>query len=267
MSDNGKPVLWHIPVSHFNEKARWALAWKGIEHERRAPPPPANMIVSGILTRGASKTFPLLQIDGRAIGDSTEIIAALEERQPDPPLYPDDPAERERALELEDFFDEELGPYIRLLALARAAAGPRHGRPRRGEPARADSQLRPGAGRRRCRREGLRRSPLPRRGSRAGGRSREKVLAAMDRLDAELGDKEYLVGDRFTVADLTAASLFYPLVLPPEGPRVLDRAPAGHRALPRAAHRAPGLPLRRGDVPPPPPAGRGPRLKFRGHRA
>ncbi len=28
----------------------------------------------------------------------------------------------------------------------------------------------------------------------------------------------YLVGDRFTVADLTAAALFYPVVLPPEGP-------------------------------------------------
>ena len=48
--------------------------------------------------------------------------------------------------------------------------------------------------------------------------ARAKVLAALDRLDAELGDDEYLVGDRFTVADLTAASLFYPLVQPPEGP-------------------------------------------------
>ena len=41
-----------------------------------------------------------------------------------------------------------------------------------------------------------------------------------------LGENEYLVGDSFTVADLTAASLFYPLVLPPEGPLPADQKPA-----------------------------------------
>jgi glutathione S-transferase len=45
-------------------------------------------------------------------------------------------------------------------------------------------------------------------------------MAALDRLEQELDGREYLVGERFTVADLTAASLFYPLVLPPEGPRL-----------------------------------------------
>ena len=32
---------------------------------------------------------------------------------PEPPLYPQDPGERRRALELEEHFDEELGPHIR----------------------------------------------------------------------------------------------------------------------------------------------------------
>ena len=40
----------------------------------------------------------------------------------------------------------------------------------------------------------------------------------MDRLESELGPSGYLVGDRFTVADLTAASLFTPLLCPPERP-------------------------------------------------
>ena len=48
--------------------------------------------------------------------------------------------------------------------------------------------------------------------------ARAGVEQAYDRLEAELGDNEYLVGDTFTVADLTAAALFYPAVLPPEGP-------------------------------------------------
>jgi glutathione S-transferase len=56
-------------------------------------------------------------------------------------------------------------------------------------------------------------------------RAQTRVLAALDHLESELGTNDYLVGERFTVADLTAASLFYPLVLPAEGPRV-DARPA-----------------------------------------
>jgi len=48
--------------------------------------------------------------------------------------------------------------------------------------------------------------------------ARNKVFAAFDRLESELDSNEYLVGDTFTVADLTAASLLYPLVVPLEGP-------------------------------------------------
>jgi glutathione S-transferase len=49
-------------------------------------------------------------------------------------------------------------------------------------------------------------------------RSRAKTVQALDRLERELGGNDYLVGDSFSVADLTAASLFYPLALPPEFP-------------------------------------------------
>jgi glutathione S-transferase len=49
-----------------------------------------------------------------------------------------------------------------------------------------------------------------------------KTLAALGRLESELGGNHYLVGERFTVADLTAAALFYPLALPPEGPLRMD---------------------------------------------
>ena len=108
-----EPILWHIPVSHYSEKARWALDHKRVEHERRAPLPGAHILEALWLTRGSAKTLPVLRLDGRNIGDSTAIIAALEVRYPEPPLYPDDPDERRRALDLEDFFDEELGPQIR----------------------------------------------------------------------------------------------------------------------------------------------------------
>jgi len=110
-SDNGLPVLWQFRQSHFNEKARWALDWKGVRHERRSLLPGPHMPV--MLVSTGQKQVPVLQIDGTKISDSTRIIAELERRSPTPPLYPADPAAKQRALELEDFFDTEIGPHLR----------------------------------------------------------------------------------------------------------------------------------------------------------
>src|SRR5512145_2912686 len=102
-------VLWHIEISHYNEKARWALDYKRIPHERRVPMPGLHGFRAMVLTRGAQRRLPVVKLNGgRPIGDSTAIIAALEEYAPEPALYPADPGERARALELEDFFDEQL---------------------------------------------------------------------------------------------------------------------------------------------------------------
>jgi glutathione S-transferase len=217
MSD-GKPVLWQIDVSHFSEKARWALDYKRLDHVRRAPMPGMHIPIALWLTGGAHPTFPVLELDGRRIGDSTAAIAALEERHPEPALYPADPAQRARALELEDFFDEELGPHMRLLAFheliaepelfaevaSRTVPGPlANAKGFVGAYARVYTSLRFGAN-----------------SDEAAEVARTKVVAAMDRLDAELDANGggYLAGDGFSVADLTAASLFYPLVRPAEGP-------------------------------------------------
>ena len=100
------PTLYHIEISHYNEKARWALDYKHVAHVRKAPPPMLHVAWAFRLTRGA--TFPILKLNGHAVGDSTRIIELLEREYPEPPLYPADPAERQRALELEDHFDEQL---------------------------------------------------------------------------------------------------------------------------------------------------------------
>src|SRR6478609_8498141 len=110
-----KPLLWHIWISHYSEKARWALDFKRVPHRRRAMPGGFHMIAALALTHGEVYTFPILELDGEVISDSTEIIGALERRHPEPSLYPKDPVERRRALDLEDYFDEELGAPLRLL--------------------------------------------------------------------------------------------------------------------------------------------------------
>src|SRR5207247_9285630 len=45
-----------------------------------------------------------------------------------------------------------------------------------------------------------------------------RVRAGLDRIVAELEPPGHLVGDAFSVADLTAAALLSPIVLPPEFP-------------------------------------------------
>jgi glutathione S-transferase len=219
-----QPTLWQIDVSHYSEKVRWALAWKGVEHRRHSPPPGAHMIAALWLTRGRGYTFPILHLEGRTIADSTAIVAALEQRHPDPPLYPSDPEERSRALALEDFFDEELGPYVRQLAWHE------FGNDRERFRALMEQAMPPPLNRYSGATAAYARlyTRLRFRASdpRAAELARAKILTALDRLEAELGDGEYLVGDRFTVADLTAASLFYPLALPPEGPIKGDRRSA-----------------------------------------
>jgi glutathione S-transferase len=223
-----KPTLWQIDISHYAEKVRWALEYKGVDHGRRSLLPGSHIPIALALTRGAQPTVPVLQLDGRSIGDSTEIIAALEAAHPEPPLYPIDAAERTRAIELEEWFDENLGPHTRLLPFyeliqepemfaeiaAESVPGPlAKAKPVVGVYARAYTSIRWNAN-----------------SEEDAVRAREAIVAAFDKLEAELekGEGEFLVGDSLSVADVTAASLFYPVVVPPEGPLdpALPRPPA-----------------------------------------
>jgi glutathione S-transferase len=213
VQDERRPVLWQLQISHYNEKVRWALDYKRIPHTRRSMLPGVHRLITkrlaGILTS------PVLTIDGKGIGDSTAILQAIEERWPEPPLMPSNAAQRRRALRLEDYFDEELGPHIRRAIYHELLPYPDIVVPLFTEGATGASRA-------------LLRGtfPLLRIGMRQTmniydepcARSREKVVAALDVLEDELGDKQYLVGDGFTLADLTAASLFYPIALPPEFP-------------------------------------------------
>jgi glutathione S-transferase len=203
------PVLWQYTFSNFNEKARWALDFKAIEHERRSlvPGSPRALRFSH---RG---TVPVLDFNGERIADSTRIIEALERYRPNPPLYPADSAQRDRALALEDFFDEAAGHELRRAAFYEM----------RDDPAYVAAVLATGHGAntRRALRAML---PVSMAYARRRYRiypadaeeGRAKVAAALDRIEAELQPSGYLVGTGFTVADLAAAALLFPLANPPE---------------------------------------------------
>ena len=207
------PVLWHLKASHYNEKARWALDYKGVPHLRRAAVPGEHAEVAERLSGGT--TLPVLVLDGRGIGDSARIIDELEARYPDPPLYPADPGDRRHALALEEFFDEEFGPQVRLLVIHHMLA----------RPSLLLGAFVPEVG-------GARRLiarlmfPAIRRRTRANLEiNRLSVERAFERIEVvgrlfqdELQANGYLVGDGFTVADLTVAALCAPAVAPEQFP-------------------------------------------------
>ena len=205
------PALWHIPFSHYSEKARWALDYKGIAHRRRVLG--SNYLIQVWRATGQGK-LPVLWLDGRAIADSTRIIAALEEQYPEPPLYPREAAARQRALALEDDLDETLGPALRAAVVTPLF---HH------DPDIALRVLTTGMGSKAY--PGLRRllRVFPwfyrfrhKISERNLERDRAIVAAALDRIEHARQGRAYLVGEAFTVADLTAASLLGPLLQPPE---------------------------------------------------
>jgi glutathione S-transferase len=205
------PLLWHIPLSHFSEKVRWALDYKGIAHQRRVLG--SDYLIQVWRATGQGK-LPVLWLDGQAIADSTRIIAALEQRYPKPPLYPRDTATRQRALALEDDLDETLGPALRASLMTPLF---------RNDPDIALRVLTTGMGGEAYRR--LR--PLVRifpafyrfrhKISESNlERDRIIVSAALDRIEQVRQNRAYLVGEAFSVADLTAAALMGVLLQPPE---------------------------------------------------
>jgi glutathione S-transferase len=210
------PVLWQFRASHFNEKVRWALDWKGVPHVRRSLLPVWH--VPRMLWLTWQTQTPALELDREVVTDSTRILERLEALHPEPALYPADPAQRRRAVELEAFLDEELGPHIRRVfffefldhsdyAAELFATGEEpatRARYRAWFPvSRALMRVTMGIDQRRVE------------------ESRRHVETALDRLDGEISPSGYLVGERFSVADLTAAALLAPAVLPPEFPYTL----------------------------------------------
>jgi glutathione S-transferase len=177
----------------------------------------------------AGRTVPILKLNGRTIGDSTKIIEEIERRWPEPPLYPVDPEERSRALDLEEYFDEQCGHDLRrvlfndnlaeperFLAMLYGADHPRIGLLKMLSPLFCEVVKR---------RFRIRPDTVE--------KSRARVRAAFDKTEADVGPSGYLVGASFTVADLTAASILAPLVMPPEFPYIklhpAERTPQSRR--------------------------------------
>jgi len=169
------PTLYGTLGSPFVRKAIVALTEKGIEYDH-------DPVIPFGPNPEYRKIHPLGRIpayrDGdRVLPDSSVILAYLERTHPEPPLYPADPYEYARALWYEEFGDDGLSPITGTKIFFPRVIGPRF-------------MNRPPD-------EVAIKKTLD-----------EEVPPLFDYLEQEVGDKQFLVANRFTVADIGVATQF-----------------------------------------------------------
>jgi glutathione S-transferase len=186
--------LYRARFSTNVERVALALAHKGlsadsvwIEYSDRGP-------VEEISGQGLVPV--LVDDDGKVHVESMDIVRHLDQRHPEPPLYPADPARREEMLVFIDWFNAvwKVAPNAIEAELGKA-----------------DPDLE------------------------AVERHAARITGALDRFEAMLAGRDHLMGDDFSAADIAAFPfLKYALIRDPEDyelfHRILeDRQPLGDR--------------------------------------
>jgi len=206
--------LLQFRYSPYNEKVRWALDLKRVPHVRRSLLPGPHIPTVRRLT-GQTQT-PVLLLGGAWLTGSAHIIEALDDAYPEPRLLPPRDPERSAALALAARFDDDLGPDVRRAGLGRTLEHV-------GYLARMFAEAKPWWVRLSYRATLPLAVPLIRRGNGIDGvqaieRGERAIREALDLVAERSAATGYLCGDRFSVADLTAAAVLAPVINPPDSP-------------------------------------------------
>jgi glutathione S-transferase len=202
-------TLYQFQFSHYCEKARWALDYKGIPYMQRNLLPGLHTT----LTRkfAPKSSLPIIVDNGTVVQDSTAVITFLDKEYPDRPLTPQDLQDAKEALAWEEYLDEEIGVPLRLWFYYhmlpdrdRALRFITDGAPWYGRPlfALIFPKVRTAM------------VKLMKIHAESARQSEERLLAALDRLDGALKERRFLTGDCFSRADLTACALLSPYCAP-----------------------------------------------------
>ncbi len=177
--------LIELYPSPWSERLRWALEWKRVPYARRAYQPLAGE--EELRHTTGISTVPVLLAEGEVVGDSDAALEWLEAHHPSPALLPEDPRLRAQARAWEIAATETLAPAGRLVTIGRWKA--------RGMQPLADHF---------AAKYGW--SP-------AEEARMERLLGALvTDLARAATSSPYLVGDGFTRADLTVASMLAGLI-------------------------------------------------------
>lgn len=215
MSDAERtPILVTIPISHYCEKARWALDRAGIAYQERRHLPGIHRVA--VKRAGGRQTAPVLVCDdGTVVDESSDIIVYAHNRAPaGRGMIPADPALAAEACALADDFDERLGPATRLWVYHQMFDHPDLAQVSMtdGVPAWQRHAFRYGN---KALAFGVGRFLNV---NNENAVTAERTFRAIyDDVDTRLADgRRYLAGDTFSIADLTFAALSAPLIGPPE---------------------------------------------------
>jgi glutathione S-transferase len=165
--------LYYSPLSVYSAKPRIAMFEKAIAHETQLVnwTPATGWIKPEELSRLNPKAQIPVLVDGDAvIYDSTIIVEYLDERAPKTSLFPTEAAERARCRILEDLGDTLLAPNLGVLV-----------------------------------REVLLKPDPSTRDASAVAQAKAELSRQYQRLDRELGKREYLCGE-FSAADISCFS-------------------------------------------------------------
>jgi glutathione S-transferase len=206
--------LYQFAISHYCEKVRWALDYKGLSYETISLLPGQHVKTIRKLTGGDS-SVPVLDHDGHRVQGSKEIIDYLDETFPENPLTPSDPEAREAAIAWERRLDDEVGPAVRCYSYHHFLQRPKVVVPllAAGTPfynrillklafSRVDEIMR----------------KWMKINEKTAELSRETMEAYLTELAEAYQQKPYLAGDSFSRADLAAAALFAPMFQPEQYP-------------------------------------------------
>src|SRR2546429_5788477 len=106
--------LFTIPISHYCEKARWALDRAGVAYTE-VPHLQGFHLIASKWAGGTGTTPVLVTQDAGVLGESADVVAYADTHGP-PELCPygDGPGDREQIFALQRDFDDDLGPHGRL---------------------------------------------------------------------------------------------------------------------------------------------------------
>ncbi len=201
--------LYQFAISHYCEKARWALEHKQLDYQVINLLP--GMHVKTVKKIAARSMVPVLTHGEQIVQGSTEIISYLDQTFKPSPLTPTQDHERRETEYWEALADKQIGPHVRrvcyhILLEHRKAVVPRlaEGGPWYGKIllSRVFPKLRE------------RMQVILKINEETVKESFAQIDNAIDMISKRLEQRKYLATDSFSRADLAVAALLGPLCRP-----------------------------------------------------